>query len=138
MFCPVQFIKSLFGHSPRQLMSISKIETESGLSNSTGVQSQIVHLTRVLAKSNIVLHVLSCQRKGYSGSPGIQSELMGSVSNCLCRDAHSSSVPELVIQERSVRKPLMSRLNQQKKPVLTLCCSPVTTSTMSLLRISVG
>ena len=58
--------------------------------------------------------MLSRQRKEYRGSPDIQSELMESVSHYLCRNAHSSSVPELVIQGRSVRKPLTSRLSQQK------------------------
>ena len=56
----------------------------------------------------------------YSGSPGIQSELMESVSYCLCRNAHSSSVPELVIQGRSVLKPLTSRLDQQNDPGVEL------------------
>ena len=49
---------------------------------------------------------------------------MESVSHCLCRNAHSSCVPELFIQGRSVMKPLTSKLNQQKT-ALTSSCSPV-------------
>ena len=67
----------------------------------------------------------------YSGSSGIKSELMESVSDCLCRNVYSSSVSKLVIQARSVQEPLTSRLNQQK-PVLTLSCSPVSTPAMSV------
>ena len=58
--------------------------------------------------------MLSRQRNALSWSPGIQPKLMESVSHCLCRNALSSSVPELDIQGRSVMKPLTSRLNQQK------------------------
>ena len=86
--------------------------------NSTGVLSRRVHLTRVLA--GYVLHALSRQGNAYSGSPGVQSELMKCVSHSLCRNAHSSSIPELVIQGRSVLEPPTSRLNQQKI-ALTLC-----------------
>ena len=67
----------------------------------------------------------------YCGSPGIQLELMDSVSHCLCRNWHYSSVSELVIQGRSVIKPLTSEQNQQKT-ALTSSGSLVPSSAMSV------
>ena len=119
--------QSLLDH-PR----ISKVQAESGLISEQNWRPVTNCPPDVNSgKVQPVLHVPLSQRNTYSGSPGIQSKLMEPLSHSLCRNAHSSRVPEVVIQQSSVPETLTSSLNQQIS-VLTLCCSPAATSLMSV------